>query len=45
MALFRCISCKYRFDADPSYGDSMGAVGRVYHYGQVWSLLAGIPSI
>lgn len=35
LALFRCISCKYRFDADPSFGESMGAIGRVFHYGKV----------
>lgn len=34
LALFRCISCKYRFDSDPSYGESTGAIGRVFYYGK-----------
>eukprot|EP00210_Caulerpa_lentillifera_P002873 g2743.t1 len=34
LALFRCISCKYRFDSHPDFPDSMGAIGRVYYYGK-----------
>jgi hypothetical protein len=30
LALFRCVSCRYRFSADASRPALMGAIGRVY---------------
>ena len=34
LALFRCISCKYKFATDASKPQQMGAVGRVYASGE-----------
>jgi hypothetical protein len=30
LALFRCVSCRYRFSTDTSKPALMGAIGRVY---------------
>jgi hypothetical protein len=35
LALFRCVSCRYRFSGDPSKPALMGAIGRVFASGQV----------
>jgi hypothetical protein len=35
LALFRCISCKYKFSTDVTKTHAMGAVGRVFTSGEV----------
>lgn len=37
LAIFRCLSCKYSFSADLSKQDAMGAPGRVFVSGEVFS--------
>jgi hypothetical protein len=35
LALFRCVSCRYRFSANEARPELMGAIGRVYATCQV----------